>query len=194
MGSVIWHVTMSLDGFIAGLDDSMDWVVAQWSDSGESTRDVDVQRSTVANEVLQSAGAILGGRRWYDVAVRKFDGYEGIYGGQWTGPVFVLTHRPPDADHHPAITFLSEDLRDAVATATVAAAGKNVIIFGANLAVQCLRAALLDEIVIHLVPVLLCDGVRLIDAPDLGAVALERTFVATSDQVTDLRFAVLRGR
>jgi dihydrofolate reductase len=194
MGSVIWHVTMSLDGFIAGLDDSMDWVVAQWSDSGESTRDVDVQRSTVANEVLQSAGAILGGRRWYDVAVRKFDGYEGIYGGQWTGPVFVLTHRPPDADHHPAITFLSEDLRDAVATATVAAAGKNVIIFGANLAVQCLRAALLDEIVIHLVPVLLCDGVRLIDAPDLGAVALERTFVATSDQVTDLRFAVLRSR
>ena len=106
VSSVIWHVTMSLDGFIAGRDDSMDWVVAQWSDGGESTRDIDVQRSAVADEVLQSAGAILGGRRWYDVAVDKFDGYEGIYGGQWTGPVFVLTHRPPDADHLPAITFL----------------------------------------------------------------------------------------
>ena len=194
MGSVIWHVTMSLDGFIAGRDDSMDWVVAQWSDGGENTRDVNVQRSSVADEVLQSAGAILGGRRWYDVAVRKFDGYEGIYGGQWTGPAFVLTHRPPDPDHHLKITFLSEGLSDAVATATAAAAGKNVIVFGANLAVQCLRAGLLDEIVIHLVPVLLGDGVRLIDAPALGPVALERTLVATSDQVTDLRFAVRRSR
>ena len=122
--------------------------------------------------MLQGAGAILGGRRWYDVAVGKFDGYEGIYGGQWTGPVLVLTHRPPDADHHPAITFLSDDLTGALATATRAAAGKDVIVFGASLAVQCLRAGLLDEIVIHLVPVLLGGGVHLVDAPDLGPVAL----------------------
>jgi dihydrofolate reductase len=193
VSSVIWHVTMSLDGFIAGRDDSMDWVVAQWSNGGDNTRDIDVQRSAVADEVLQRAGAILGGRRWYDVAIRKFDGYEGIYGGQWAGPVFVLTHRPPDAGHHPAITFLSGDLSDAVATATAGAAGKDVIVFGANLAQQCLRAGLLDEIVIHLVPVLLGDGVHLIDAPDLGPVALERTQVATSGQVTDLRFAVRRS-
>jgi dihydrofolate reductase len=124
VGTVIWHVTMSLDGFIARPDDSMDWVVAQWSDGGENTRDIDVQRSAVAEEVLQAAGAILGGRRWYDVAVRKFNGYDGIYGGQWKGPVFVLTHRPPDAGHHPAVTFLSDDLSDAVATAKDAAAGK----------------------------------------------------------------------
>jgi dihydrofolate reductase len=190
--SVIWHVTMSLDGFIAGRDDAMDWVVAQWSDGGQTTRDIEVQRSSVADEVLRRAGAILGGRRWYDVAVREF-GYEGIYGGQWSGPVFVLTHRPPDADHHPAITFLSGDLTEALATATGAAAGKDVIVFGANLAVQCLRAGLLDEIVIHLVPVLLGDGVRLIGTPDLSPVALERTLVATSGQVTDLRFAVRRS-
>jgi dihydrofolate reductase len=193
VSSVIWHVTMSLDGFIAGRDDAMDWVVAQWSDGGQNTRDIDVQRSAVADNVLQGAGAILGGRRWYDVAVRKFNGYEGIYGGQWTGPVFVLTHRPPNSDHHPAITFLSGDLSDAVATVTGAAAGKDVIVFGANLAVQCLRAGLLDELVIHLVPVLLGAGVRLIDAPDLGPVALERTRVATSGQVTDLRFAVRKA-
>jgi hypothetical protein len=130
--------------------------------------------------------------RWYDVAVGKFDGYEGIYGGQWTGPVFVLTHRPPGADHHQAVTFVSDDLRDAVATAAGAAAGKDVIVFGANLALQCLRAGLLDEIVIHLVPVLLGDGVRLIGTPNLSPVALERTLVATSGQVTDLRFAVRR--
>jgi dihydrofolate reductase len=193
MRSVIWHVTMSLDGFIAGPDDSMDWVVAQWSDGGENTRDIEVQHSAVADDVLQNAGAILGGRRWYDVAVRKFDGYDGIYGGQWKGPVFVLTHQPLEADHHAAITVVSEDLRDAVATATNAAAGKDVIVFGANLAVQCLRAGLLDEIVIHLVPVLLGGGVRLIDTLDFGPVALERTVVASSGQITDLRFTVRRS-
>jgi dihydrofolate reductase len=166
--------------------------VSQWSDGGESTVDIEVQRSSVADEVLNSAGAILGGRRWYDVAVNKFDGYDGIYGGQWRGPVFVLTHRPAEADHHPAITFLSDELGDAVATATDAAAGKDVVVFGASIARQCLRAGLLDEIVIHLVPVLLGDGVRLIDAPDLGTIALERTLVATSGQITDLRFAVGR--
>jgi dihydrofolate reductase len=190
VGAVIWHVTMSLDSFVAGPNDSMDWVVAQWSDGGENTRDIDVQRSAVADEVLQAAGAIVGGRRWYDVAVRQFNGYDGIYGGRWKGPVFVLTHRPPDAHHHPAITFISGELTDAVATAQVAAAGKAVIVFGANMAAQCLRAGLLDEIVIHLVPILLGDGVRLISAPDLGPVALERRLVATSGQITDLWFSV----
>jgi dihydrofolate reductase len=190
---VIWHVTMSLDGFIAGPDDSMDWVVSQWSDGGENTRDVDVQRSDVADDVLNLAGAILGGRRWYDVAVSKFDGYDGIYGGQWNGPVFVLTHDPPDSDHHPAITFVSGELSDAVATAIDAADGNDVVVFGATVAAQCLRARLLDEIVVHLVPVLLGDGVRLVDTRDLGTVALDRTLVATSGQITDLRFSVRRS-
>jgi dihydrofolate reductase len=85
MSSVIWHVTMSLDGFIAGPNDSMDWEVAQWSDGGENTRDIDVQRSAFADDVLRTAGAILGGRRWYDVAVRNFGGYDGIYGGHGRG-------------------------------------------------------------------------------------------------------------
>lgn len=171
----------------------MDWVVAQWSDGGENTRDIDVQRSAVADEVLQAAGAILGGRRWYDVAVSMFNGYDGIYGGQWKGPVFVLTHRAPDAHHHPAINFLSMDLNEALATAKDAARGKAVIVFGANVAVQCIRAGLLDEIVIHLVPILLGDGVRLIDNPHIGPVALERNLVATSGRITDMRFAVRRA-
>src|SRR4030095_12891102 len=98
--------------------------------------------------------------------------------------------RPADAGHQPAVTFLSDDLSDAVATAKDAAAGKAVIVFGANVAAQCLRASLLDEIVVHLVPILLSDGVRLVGIPDLGPVALERRLVAASGQITDLRFAV----
>ena len=105
--------------------------------------------------------------------------------------MFVLTHRPPAR-----ITITrSGDLSDAVATATAAAAGKDVIVFGANLAVQCLRAGLLDEIVIHLVPVLLGSGVRLIDTPDFAPVALERTLVDfwSGDRPRNGRLGLLRG-
>jgi riboflavin biosynthesis pyrimidine reductase len=57
---------------------------------------------------------------------------------------------------------------------------------------QCLRAGLLNEIVIHLVPVLLGTGIRLIDTPDLGPIALERTLVANPGRVTYLRFRVVK--
>jgi hypothetical protein len=70
VSKAIWHITMSLDGFIAGPDDSMDWVVGEWSDDGSTTRDIEVDRSSIADEVLRSAGAILGGRRWYDGSPR----------------------------------------------------------------------------------------------------------------------------
>lgn len=200
MSKVIWHITMSLDGFIAGPDDSMDWVVGEWSDDGTNTRDIEVDRSSLADEVMQSTGAILGGRRWYDVAERSYDGVDGIYGGQWQGPVFVLTHRPPDETADAAgavdavdarVTFVSTSLGDAVAAARTAAIGKNVVVFGANLAQQCLGEGLLDEIVIHLAPVLLGDGVRLFGPSGTGPVALRRTVSAESGQITDLRFTVL---
>src|SRR5439155_15724324 len=135
--------TMSLDGFIAGPNDSMDWVVREWSDGGSNTRDIEVERSAIADDVLRSAGAILGGRRWYDAAQRLYDGVNGIYGGQWRGPVFVLTHRPPDDAANESVTFLSSPLPDAVTTALEAASGRNVVIFGADLAGQCLQAGLL---------------------------------------------------
>jgi dihydrofolate reductase len=192
MSKVIWHITMSLDGFIAGPDDSMDWAVGEWSEQGTATRDIEVDRSPIADEVLRSAGAILGGRRWYDAAERLHDGVAGVYGGQWHGPVFVLTHRPPLDTTEGTVTFVSTPLSQAVATARAAANGKNIIIFGANLAQQCVREGLLDEIVIHLAPVLLGDGIRLFAATDSQPVVLERTTVATSGQITDLRFQVPR--
>jgi dihydrofolate reductase len=79
-----------------------------------------------------------------------------------------------------------------VATARAAASGKNVVVFGANLAQQCLGEGLLDEIVIHLAPVLLGDGIRLFAATDGKPVALRRTTLAESGQITDLRFSVLK--
>lgn len=190
MSDLIWHVTMSLDGFIAGPDDTMAWAVKQWSDEGHRIQDIRVEKSAVAEEVVQTTGAILAGRRWYDIATERFDGVEGIYGGAWSGPVFVLTHDPPRSQHHPAIRFVSGDLAGAVRTARNAAEGKNVVLFGASIPQQCIQADLLDEIVIHLLPVLLGDGIRLYQRPGGEPLELRRTVAAESGQVTDLCFRV----
>jgi dihydrofolate reductase len=180
VSGVVWHVTMSLDGFIAGPDDAMDWAF----DRGAHSR--------LADEVMETTGAILAGRRWHDVAMRKYDGRRGIYGGAWTGPVFVLTHRPPDPPPDPEVTFLTAGIEQAVATARAAADPKNLEIFGAETARQCLQADLVDEIDVHIAPVLLGDGVRLYGGPGAERIELERTVLAEAGQLTDLRFRVAR--
>ena len=177
MGRVIWHITMSLDGFIAGPADSMDWA---FEGSGPSR---------LGEEVRDGTGAILAGRRWYDVATEHYDGVAGIYGGKWDGPVFVLTHReaPDDA----TVTFLRDGLEEALATARAAAGSKDIGIFGAAMAEQCLDAGLLDEIVIHVAPVLLGEGVRLY-GPGAQKVRLERMTLEEAGHTVGLRYRVKR--
>jgi dihydrofolate reductase len=125
----------------------MEWVFDYFSEEENET----------AREVVESTGAIIMGRHTYEVEDRY---RPGIYGGAWSGPYFVLTHKPPDVvPDWMTGTFIDEDIEAAVARARQAAGGKNVGILGANLAKQCLEHGLLDEIVIHLAPVLLGDGV-----------------------------------
>jgi dihydrofolate reductase len=178
MAAVVWHVTMSLDGFIAGPDDAMDWVFDYFSEESNET----------ASEVIERTGAIIMGRHTYEVE----DQYRpGIYGGAWTGPYFVLTHESPAlVPDWMTGTFINEDIEAAVARATKAAGGKNVGILGASLAKQCLEHGLLDEIIIHLAPVLLGDGVRFFAAPGGQRVRLEPTHVTRTGPLTDLRFRV----
>jgi dihydrofolate reductase len=178
--STICHHTMSLDGFIAGPDDSMDWVFAY----GEAT--------SLADETMKRIGAILAGRRWYDLALERWNGVDGIYHGAFDGQVFVLTHRPPDESGDPRISFVSDRIERAVATAQNAAGDKDVGIFGASLSRQCLQAGLLDEVVIHLAPVLLGGGVRLYGREGDARVELERISLLEAEQLTDLRFRVVR--
>jgi dihydrofolate reductase len=178
--STICHHTMSLDGFIAGRDDSMDWAFAH----GEAT--------SLADETMNRIGAILAGRRWYDLAIERWDGVEGVYGGAYDGQVFVLTHRPPDHSGDPRISFISDRIERAVATAQAAAGDKDVGIFGASLSRQCLQAGLLDEIVIHLAPVLLGGGVRLYGGEGDGQIELERISLGEAEQLTDLRYRVVK--
>jgi dihydrofolate reductase len=185
VSKVVWHITMSLDGFIAGRDDAMEWAFDSW----EGT-----ESNPLADEMLRSTGAVLAGRRWLDAASGRYGGAAGIYGGKWKGPVFVLTHRASDHDvSDPGVTLLTGEVDDAVETARNAAGDKNLEIFGANLASQCLARGLIDEIVVHVAPVLLGDGVRLYgEADDRGQVNLELVDRVESGQLQSLRFRVKR--
>jgi dihydrofolate reductase len=169
---------MSLDGFIAGPHDAMDWVFDYFSEESNET----------AADVIETTGAIIMGRRTYEVEDRL---RPGIYGGAWSGPYFVLTHEPPAVvPDWMSGTFIDEDIEAAVARAKEAAGGKNVVILGADLAKQCLDRRLLDEIVVHLAPVLLGDGVHLFAVPGGRRVRLEPTHLTRTGSIADLRFRV----
>src|SRR5436309_15372742 len=118
---------MSLDGFIAGPNDEMDWVF-------EHAADVPAQ---LVDGVIATTGAILGGRRGYEVG-RRADRPETSkpFGGRWSGPIFVLTHTPPDDETDPAYTFISGDIREAVETALAAADGRDLPVPRANVVGQ----------------------------------------------------------
>ena len=96
---------------------------------------------------------------------------EGAFGGQYQGPVIVLTHRPPDGPV-PGVTFAG-DLKTAVAEAEAAAGDRYVNVLGANVARQCIEAGLLNEVLVFIAPVLLGDGVPLFDNPGGARVGLE---------------------
>ena len=138
---------------------------------------------------LQAAatGAMLVGRRTYEVGKRLAGepGNEPDYDG---GPQFVLTHEPPDPPD-PAVTFLTGDIGEAVATARRAAGGKNLEILGADVAGQCLRRGLVDEILVYVLPVLLGDGIGF-SSPGLARIDLEPVSSTRSGAVTILRFRV----
>jgi dihydrofolate reductase len=104
------------------------------------------------------------------------------------GPVFVLTHQPPD-EREQGVIFLTCDLAEAVTTARAAAGGKNLEILGADMASQCLQRGLVDEVLVYVLPVLLGDGVRF-STSSLGRIDLEPFSNTQSGPVTMLRFRV----
>lgn len=156
-GKVLWHFTMSLDGFVAGPNHAMDWM------TGFSFR------PGLVEEYAETTGAVLGGRDGFDV----HPDVSGIYGGAWQGPVFVLTHHPEDAQPAIGVTFLSCDVAEAVRIGLDAAGGKNLEVFSATIGQQLLERGLIDEIDLHIAPVLLGDGIRLFDNPGGAPVRLE---------------------
>jgi dihydrofolate reductase len=183
MGKVLWHTMMSLDGFTAGADDDMGWAFG-----------VDGGAGGTIKEVLSSTGALLVGRRTQDVEDRLQPGF---YGGAFRGPFFVLRHDPPAQP--PVVKgvtgrFIDVGIQEAVALAKEAAAGGDVVVLGANVARQCLEAGLLDEIIVHVAPVLVGDGVRLFERAGGAAVRLEPLSSADEGETTVLRYALRRDR
>jgi dihydrofolate reductase len=116
-----------------------------------------------------------------------------VLGGAWSGPIFVLTHQAPADEEDPTITFISGSIRSAIARALDAAGGKNLLVIGADVVRQSIQKGLIDEIMIHLAPLLLGDGVRFFSSPGLtNAVRLETIDVTRSGQLTNLKFRVLK--
>src|SRR4051794_22508480 len=171
---------MSLDGFIAAAGHVMDW--------GGGRQLADFLAADDFHEVAAATGAMLVGRRTSEVGERMRAEEPGSVDYPFSGPVFVLTHRPPP---QPAtgVTYLSGDIVEAVATARRAAGAKNLEILGADVAGQCLQRGLVDEILVYVLPVLLGDGIRF-SSPGLARTALEPTSSTRSRDATILRFRV----
>lgn len=183
--TVVWHVTMPLDGFIAGPDDAMDWVFEYF------------QTSSMEQDTVARTGAMLVGRRSYDVGRRdkaadKRTGEAFGEEGRWSGPQFVLTHHPPEDEDNPSVSFVNGDVAPVVERARAAAGDRNVLVIGADVARQCLAAGLVDEVLLHLMPVLLGDGVRLYGGEGFPRVELEPVSSRPVGRQTDLRFRVRR--
>lgn len=203
MGKVVVDITTSLDGFIAGPNDGPEvplghggerlheWVydLASWREphglaGGKTNTD-----SEVLEEALRTTGAVIIGRRMFDNA--KGWGEEPPF----HMPVFVLTHeaRDPVAKEGTTFTFVNDGIESALEQAKEAAGDKNVSVGGgANTVQQYLRAGLLDDIQIHVAPLLLGGGVRLFEHLGANPVALEQTRVIDSPAVTHLRYRVVK--
>jgi dihydrofolate reductase len=180
MGKVLYSVTMSLDGFIAGAGGDMSWLTPH------------IGPNKVVDDVIPRIGALLVGNRTFggDDPHRGTDKAGKPFGGGWDGPQFVLTHRPP-REPVPGVTFVG-DVKEAIRQSTAAAGDKYVNVLGAQTARQCLEAGGLDEILTIIAPVLLGDGVRLFDHPGGADVRLEQLHVSHTPKAVNVWMRVIK--
>ncbi|MEU6882425.1 dihydrofolate reductase family protein [Streptomyces sp. NPDC046712] len=197
MGKIITGATMSLDGYIAGPDESGFDLLFQWYGNGDvelpsASPDVPPFHISAASAELikpewESIGALVVGRHLYDLT--------NTWGGRHPLDVttVVLTHRRPDdrPEDDENFVFVTDGIEAAVARARQLAGDKNVVVNGGQMARQCLEAGLLDEVGVELVPVLLGGGKTLFG--ELGAVPVQfegPTAVVEGTGVTHLRYQV----
>ncbi|HEY1421590.1 MAG TPA: dihydrofolate reductase family protein [Candidatus Dormibacteraeota bacterium] len=214
MTRLLYDVSMSLDGFSAGINRSRQNPLGAGGERlGEWKQELAVFRQTFPFAGLEGgvtnastavfeeddSGAMIIGRNMFGAPPGPWGDppWDGPWGGNpFQVPVFVLTHHPrqPLVPHgDPPFTFVTEGIRAALEMARKAAAGKDVLVGGsASAARQYLAAGLLDEINIHLVPVFLGEGLRVFDDAALSSVTLEQVRVVEAPGVTHLWFRVVR--
>ena len=199
MSSTVLDMSMSLDGFIAGpnvrtgngLGDGggvlHEWVMKGTGNPMEDKPGLTGVNRQVFDEVM-ATGAVIAGRRTFEPA------------GGWGGdhhdgvPIYVLSrHRAPDwAADWPLVHFVC-DLAEIVRRVKSAAGDRDVLVHGSGIAQRALAAGLLDELEIHVVPVLFGGGIRLFDNLGVEHHALERLrLLEGEDGVTHLRYRVRR--
>ena len=170
-----------------------DWFSAGDTDYGLPGTELVFRISPQSAELLREAharmGAFVTGRRTFNIT-------NGWGGNPPLGvPTFVVTHSAPPREwtyEGSPFTFVTDGVESAVEQARASAGDKDVAVGAASIVQQCIRAGLLDEIHLDLVPVLLGDGVRLFEHLGAGPIELERTRVVEGTEVTHLTFRVVK--
>jgi dihydrofolate reductase len=214
MGRLTLDISMSLDGYIAGPNQTVEqplgeggerlheWVfgLAAWREphglsGGETNRD-----SEVVEEAIAAVGATVMGRRMFSSGSgpwEKDPKADGWWGDDppFHHPVYILTHHPRETvskQGGTSFTFVTDGIEAALHQARQAAGDKNVAVAGgANVVQQYLAAGLLYELQVHVVPMLLGGGVRLF-AEGADTVGLENIRAIESPSVTHLKYRVLK--
>jgi dihydrofolate reductase len=205
MGKVATGLSMLLDGFIAGPNDGPERPLGdggerlfEWYSGGhteyrlpgtEMVFNISPQSAELLREAHSKMGAFVTGRRTFDIT-------NGWGGNPPLGvPTFVVSHSVPQEEwlyEGSPYTFVTEGVESAVERARAVAAEKDVAVGAASIAQQCIRAGLLEEIHVDLVPVLLGGGVRLFEHLGTEPIELESTRVIEGSGVTHLTFRVLK--
>ena len=191
MALVICDMSVSLDGFVTGPNDSRDnpfgdgaGMLHDWMFSAATDED----RAILAR-MLDGVGAVVMGRRSFDK--NEGDGGWGDGGPVGDAPCFVVTHQRPTGSYPSVFTFVTDGVVSALEQAKRVAGDKVVGLHGATVMQQALPLGLVDEIRVHVVPVLIGSGTSLFDRLD-ASITLERTAVQVTPAATHLSFRVVR--
>lgn len=203
MGKVVFNMTMSLDGFVAGPNDGpenglgdggtglFNWYFSGDTDvflsEGTPPLRVSKQSAQLLKEAVSTYGSGIWGRRTFDIAH--------AWGGHPPGtPAFIVTHKvPPEWVYEGSpFTFVTDGVESAVRQAKEAAGDKDVVICTPTILQQALKTGLVDEIHIDLAPILIGGGVSLFDHLGTGPIDLERIHAIEAPNVTHLGFRVIK--
>ncbi len=194
MGKVIFDMTASLDGFVAGPNDNPELPMGEggmrlfdwYFTPQETSRDPEAMDPEIRDQAAQAVGAVVAGRRTYENA-HGWNGEHPLH-----VPVFVVTHHPPQLTGKFNGCFVTDGVESAIAQAQAVAGDKIVAIASPSIARQCLQVGLLDEISVHIVPVLLGGGVRMFDLLDTKPIELECMGTENTPKVTHMAFRVIK--
>ena len=188
MSRVVFDISLSLDGFITAAPQTAEEPLGP---GGEQLHGWLVDRAYLERAVA-GLGAVITGRTNYDHAV-PFWGADGP-AGDARRPVFVLTHQPPDPDTVPdggVYTFVTDGLESALDQARAVAEGRTITVMGgADIGRQFIAAGLVDELSLHVAPLLFGSGTAMFEGLDIGHVQLELLDCVSMPETVHLRYRV----